>query len=379
LLEITDYSTLVSISQDIHSKAFIENLQVVTYICTNPRLSMRIHQDKYSNILRKKISDLTDKGEFTLYIITGSCIVIVLVSIALTFPVFIWVIKDKSYVLSIFADIKDEEIKSIIESAMNFDIRTVQYRKKWVLSNANDEEKFWKICLKGNKDHEDEKNDKNAVKVTDGEILNKDSLNQSSSLMRIENSTNLNSNTNGVPKYPSILNMKKYKEIKIDNAKLNSVQSKETEKNLRDLTTGKPYETSKFNKIQESDMQDEEDEPKPENFKDEVIISPEELALREEKKRKLTSKRAILSKLDTSLRNTAIFRLIIILSVFMLYSGISLYFNWFIHDFSRTSIRHFYDLLKRSLHVPTINMLIRMAITEKNYQYVSRNLSIFNK
>jgi hypothetical protein len=65
--------------------------------------------------------------------------------------VFIWVIQDKSYVIAIFADIPDDEIRPIIKEAESFDIRKIKYKNRWILSCQGDEEKFWSKVTKAKK------------------------------------------------------------------------------------------------------------------------------------------------------------------------------------------------------------------------------------
>jgi len=374
MLEMKTYEDFLKLSQNIGSTDFIENLNAVLFICTNPRLSMRIHQDKYSNILRKKIQDMSITGENTIYTIICSCIGIVFLSIGLTFPVFIWVIKDKSYVISIFADITDEEINEIIESAMNFDIRCVHYKKKWILTCANEEDRFWKICLQKNKEHHEENDSpQNKLKNIEKNDLLENNKNTNKDTSKIDdtfkpiNSTQLkptqqNSTDKNTTKYP-ILEFMEAKENE-------NLQIDESEK----IPVEKSPEKSQFCRNNGED--ESPDATKHKLFQNEIIIKAPDTILEEEKKRKASAKRLILGRLDTKLRNTAIFRLVVILTVFLVYGAVSLYFNYFVHDYSRSSMTHFYNLLKRSLYIPTITTMIRMAITEKNSKYLSPNLSI---
>lgn len=355
MLEVKPYSTLVEISKNLKSAAAIENLFAAEYVIINPRNRMRNYQDKYSNELRNKIFDLTRTGEMTLYALIGSCISVIIVSIGLTFPVFIWVIKDKSYVIAIFADITDEEIKAIVSSAVNFDIRTVKYKKKWILSTVGEEEKFWKLCLKGNREKnsdEKQKNKNDNKEISPGDNTNKNDKEMTYGFSK-NNSTMTFLSTVLKKEEKNLLQLVKVKEIPDD-------KEEESEKNNK--------ENKELSNESPSQKQDETEKQ---------LKSPLEYSQIEEKKRKLQGKRKILSQLDIKLRNTAIIRLVLILIVFLIYGGVSLYFNYFVHDFTKSTLTQFYTLLKRSLYIPTISCMLRLALTERNKKYILKNNSIF--
>ncbi len=74
------------------------------------------------------------------------------------------------------------------------------------------------------------------------------------------------------------------------------------------------------------------------------------------------------------MRNTAIYRLLIVLVVFAGYGGVSFYFNYFFHDFNRTTTVQFYALQKRSVFIPEVTSLLREAVRTGNMIYLQRNM-----
>ncbi len=76
---------------------------------------------------------------------------------------------------------------------------------------------------------------------------------------------------------------------------------------------------------------------------------------------------------STQLRNTAIYRLIIVLLSFGGYGGISLYFNAFFHDYNKTTTAQFFTLQKRSVLIPSISSFLREAVKTGHMIYLLRN------
>lgn len=111
-------------------------------------MSMRLYQQKYSKILRSTLEVQSTQGENTVYIITSVCIGIVFISVISLLPTFIWVIKDKSYVIRIFADIEEEEVKQLIKFAETCNIKLIKYKRKWIKECNGDEAVFWNKIMK---------------------------------------------------------------------------------------------------------------------------------------------------------------------------------------------------------------------------------------
>ncbi len=146
---IYSYSDLMNLCNNTNSASQCEvNVEAVNYISYNTLEPLRILQDKCSQQLENDINNLSAQGAQTLYILVACCIAVVFVSISLIIPVFIWVIKDKSHVIAIFADVTDEEIREIIKVTGNFDIRSIKYRRQWLSYDQGDEDKFWDRVLR---------------------------------------------------------------------------------------------------------------------------------------------------------------------------------------------------------------------------------------
>ncbi len=76
---------------------------------------------------------------------------------------------------------------------------------------------------------------------------------------------------------------------------------------------------------------------------------------------------------SSKLRNTAICRLLIVLSVFLAYGALSLYYNYFFHDYNRTITAQLYVLHKRGINVPIVSSLLREAVSTGKKEYLIRN------
>ena len=74
-------------------------------------------------------------------------------------PVFIWVIKDKSYVIRIFADIEDSEIQQMINLVETCDLKRVRYKNKWLTQCKGDEQKYWEKILREQRKNRDKESE----------------------------------------------------------------------------------------------------------------------------------------------------------------------------------------------------------------------------
>ncbi len=105
---------------------------------------IRNQQASVSRRLDNELTSLSRQGETTQYVITGLCMVLILASAAAILPIFVWVIRDKSRVLEIFADITPEESDKIIEGSRSLDIKNLRYKRRWIQSAEERHEAFWK-------------------------------------------------------------------------------------------------------------------------------------------------------------------------------------------------------------------------------------------
>ncbi len=60
------------------------------------------------------------------------------------------------------------------------------------------------------------------------------------------------------------------------------------------------------------------------------------------------------------------------LGVFAAYGGLSLYLNYYFHDFNRTTTTHLYVLHKRAINIPIVSSLLREGIMTGNRDYLIR-------
>ncbi|MDR3548446.1 MAG: hypothetical protein P4M11_09325 [Candidatus Pacebacteria bacterium] len=105
--------------------------------------SLREKQDDVSKRLENEITKLSRQGESTQYMIIGICIGLIAISVGAAIPIFMWVIKDKSNALAIFADIRQEEARKIIEDSRQLDIKNLHYKRKWIQGAGESNESFW--------------------------------------------------------------------------------------------------------------------------------------------------------------------------------------------------------------------------------------------
>ncbi len=108
---------------------------------------LREKQDDVTERLETELSTLARGGETTQYAIIGICVGLVVASACIIVPIFVWVIKDKSYVLAIFSDISPEEAKRIIEESRQLDIKNLQFKRGWITRAGDNHEAFWKKLI----------------------------------------------------------------------------------------------------------------------------------------------------------------------------------------------------------------------------------------
>jgi len=110
--------------------------------------SMSATQYKYTKIMETELIRFATDGETTQYVINGICAGLVSVCLIVIIPIFTWVIQDKSYVLSIFSDIENEELHQIIHDCKKIDIKTVKFKKKWFKKYDSKPTQFWNKVIK---------------------------------------------------------------------------------------------------------------------------------------------------------------------------------------------------------------------------------------
>lgn len=298
-------------------------LEAVSFLMDNTFIYLRVYQQNYLTILRSQTQSDSSAGETKLYIISSACIGTVLLSLAVISQMFIWVIKDKSYVLRIFGDILDSEIHSMIALAEACDFKCIKYKRKWLAECHGDEEKFWDKVQK-----EQKKNEKDNIVVVESQ--------------------------NPIPS-------------KIVSISMGTV--KESEKLVPKSDDSKVEE-------QKNEM---EPEAKPDENEPKVAFALEDMQKKKsnEKKNVLTQLEYVMNILNNSskIRNTAIIRLIIVLAVFLAYAGVSIYFNYYFHSFNQDTIDQFNVLNFRGLYPVYAHSIIRYSIEKLDKEYLFQNTS----
>ncbi len=109
--------------------------------------TLRDKQDEVAAKLETELTRLAGKGKTLQYTLMGMCTgLVVLISVA-TIPVFMRVVKSKSSVLAIFADIKPEEAEKIIDESRKLDIKNLKYKAKWIAKCQGRKNLFWRKLL----------------------------------------------------------------------------------------------------------------------------------------------------------------------------------------------------------------------------------------
>ena len=117
------------------------NLNYVSVLGMNP---LRINQDVTGTKVQENTISLATSGQASQYIMISICSGLVVLSTMIILPILMWTIKDKSYVLGIFADVKNDEAKKVIEEALHLELTKLVYRKKWLEKWKTRQEMFWK-------------------------------------------------------------------------------------------------------------------------------------------------------------------------------------------------------------------------------------------
>ncbi len=126
-------------------------LKIASYAYSLGFYTLRVKQDDVTKRLEAELNRLARGGETTQYTITGICMCLIVASACIMAPIFVWVIRDKSYVLAIFSDISPEEAKRIIEDSRQLDIKNLRFKRKWITRAGEDHEAFWRKVVSENR------------------------------------------------------------------------------------------------------------------------------------------------------------------------------------------------------------------------------------
>lgn len=119
--------------------------------------SMRDLADEVTIQFEDDLIKMASDGENTQYIVTSICTALVVVSTVIILPFFTCVLRDKSNIISIFADIEHDEILEVIESSKNFNIKNINFKKSWIESCDGKQEELWEFIMKKHNKEKDEK------------------------------------------------------------------------------------------------------------------------------------------------------------------------------------------------------------------------------
>jgi len=305
------------------------------YCADNGFYSLRIQQDNAAKLIMNDLVLRAKAGELYLYIIISCCMGILTLSTIIITIVLIKVIKGKSYVMTIFADITDEQIQKIIDRAINIEISNIRYDPKWIADSRGDEKLFWKLVVRTNvkKFIKHKSVTKNVQKTP-----NEKSLFSSEFI----NST--------IPMEPAFAKPNKIK----DNYEGSDEDNESKPKNFEKEKNGKSEKTEIISGM----VGTEADTAK-------IMKKLEE--------QRIAGKREALGRIDTVLLSSSLCRLGIVVSVFLIYGLASFLFNYYIHDFNTIATNMFYDLAKRNAYGIAFTGLMREAIRLKDKNVLGRS------
>ncbi len=104
---------------------------------------MRNKQDEVSARLKDELEVLAIKDVTTQYVLISICVGLVVITTVSITPIFIWVIKDKCYVFTIFAYIQLDEIRDVIKECKKPDFKGLKFKAKWIVKCEGQEQLFW--------------------------------------------------------------------------------------------------------------------------------------------------------------------------------------------------------------------------------------------
>ncbi|MDR3548426.1 MAG: hypothetical protein P4M11_09225 [Candidatus Pacebacteria bacterium] len=289
-----------------------------TYAYNVGYYALREAQDSVSKRLESEVTLLSREGETTQYTITGICLALITASAGVILPIFVWVIKDKSFVIAIFADITHEEATKIIEGTRKIDMKNLHYKRRWIVAAGDGHETFWKKLIAehhrgfgigGNirgLEHERE----SAVK---------------------ESSDDLKANL---------------------------------EKVAAEMAEAKDKDEENRAEADEEEAEQIERDKENERIKKEF----EEAA----KKRK---RRHRLSEIDYALRKKFVIRLSCVVFIFYLYGGYSLYFNDYVHNNNSSASSMLFSICKRNVYLHNLNFIVVQALNTKDKVLIGNNVN----
>eukprot|EP00831_Metopus_contortus_P027247 TRINITY_DN22963_c0_g2_i1.p1 TRINITY_DN22963_c0_g2~~TRINITY_DN22963_c0_g2_i1.p1 ORF type:complete len:335 (-),score=63.39 TRINITY_DN22963_c0_g2_i1:104-1108(-) len=291
---IDDYETAHACLTDFESPVCKENSISFNFTIDNNE-TVRNEQHPVSETLFKDLKEIARNGKISMYTIIAICIGIVMASSVFLFVMLIVVIKGKSKVLSVFADIEEEDINRIIGDTNSVSISTKNFNSNLLNKCGNNEEKFWKLLILKKKKQRDKRNNAPVEE--------------------------------------------KKEEQKIKHQEEEGVSQKSKEK-------------SQFARENEAEI---------------YYLSPINLEKEKERarERRAESRRLILSQIDSSLRNSSICKMLIILIVFLIYGSSSLYINYIIFDFNEVTTTFLYVLSQRNLYGILLSISIGQFLRQK--------------
>ncbi len=274
-------------------------------------------QTRVSMTLINDLLRIATQGRDSLYVLIGSCIAVVVLSSVLILVLLIWVIKGKSRVMSIFAEVQASEIEIILAQARSLNITTARFDVKYVTMCEGNEEKFWRYFIK---------------------------------------KTHTHTRAHGLNSQAVLVADEKAIEAK--------VAEPSPEKEAAVAPNGNtPVEEEKEGKKEKGKSEQDDDDNSIEPDKD---VESEKLRIELEQRSKLEGKRVLLGQIDSSMRNWSMLKLGAVLLFFLVYGGVSLYFNYYVHSFNSEATQFFYVLMKRDTYPQIVSTCLRQSLMYKN-------------
>ncbi len=284
---------------------------------------------------------IANSGENSLYVIISVCMAAVVISSGLISVILIFVIKDKSTVMAIFAEIKQEEIRRLIKQAKSLHITSVRFQGRHVHNCAGNEEKYWRDVIREHKS-----------------ALNRrrHSGSDSGGLAPVFHAGHRPVPHNRTQSHADVIAAARlcFQMVALRSmAKFAHVASV-VENNF---STHKALVS----------------EPKPKTDVHSQQTEEEKRAARVRRLSQIEYPSSTNRMGSAQLRNSSICRLMIVLMSFLIYGAASIYFNYYIHDFNKDTTSYFYDLTKRNANAVAMTAIMREAVRLKDKSMLGRN------
>ncbi len=124
-----------------------ENVKAIDFCMKNGFGTLRVQQERTSLQIMDDFLTVAASGQNYIDVLNAMCMGIVLLCSLIISGIMIIVIKGKSGVMAIFAEITEDEIRIVLEHAQSLAISAVRFKSQYVADALGDDEKYWQLVL----------------------------------------------------------------------------------------------------------------------------------------------------------------------------------------------------------------------------------------